>query len=57
VLYRRLYKLWTDVGGQDMIEYALLAAGFAMASAAFIPNLYPSFSLQFSRVLNALPLQ
>ncbi len=56
MLYRRLYQLCIDIRGQDMVEYALMAAGFAMASAAFIPNLYPAFSLQFSKVINALPV-
>jgi len=37
-----------------MVEYALMAAGFALATVAFIPNLQPMLSAQFSRIVNVL---
>lgn len=54
VLLHRLLNLWKDTLGQDLIEYALMAAGFAMATAAFIPNLQPALSEQFSKIINVL---
>lgn len=53
-MLNRLLNLWKNTIGQDMIEYALAAAGFAMATAAFIPNLQPALSTQFSKIINVL---
>lgn len=46
-------RLWTDVLGQDMIEYALMAAAIAVVVAGFLPPaLMPSISTIFSKVLS-----
>jgi len=45
--------LWADVLGQDMIEYALMAAAIAVVVAGFLPPaLMPSVSTIFSKVVS-----
>ena len=45
--------LWISVLGQDMIEYALMAAAIAVVVAGFLPPaLMPSVSTIFSKVLS-----
>jgi Flp pilus assembly pilin Flp len=52
-LYRVAFRLWTDVAGQDMIEYALLAAAIAVIVAGFLPPaIMPSVSTIFSKVIS-----
>lgn len=54
-LYYTAHKLWTDVRGQDMIEYALLAAALAVTVAGFLPpTIMPSVSTIFSKVVSGL---
>ena len=43
-------KLQHDVGGQDMIEYALMAAFVAVASAAVLPTANSGISTVFSKI-------
>jgi len=46
-------RLWTDVRGQDMIEYALLAAAIAVIVAGFLPPaVMPAVSTIFSKVVS-----
>jgi Flp pilus assembly pilin Flp len=46
-------RLWKNVRGQDMIEYALLAGAIAVVVAGFLPvNLMPSVSSIFSKVVS-----
>jgi len=48
-------KLWTDQRGQDLIEYALLAAAVAVAvGAIFPPTVMSSVSSIFSKVGSCL---
>lgn len=48
-------RLDRDNRGQDMIEYALLAAFLAVAVAAFFPlDIAPSISTVFSKVVTIL---
>ena len=52
-LYRAAQRLRADVRGQDMIEYALLAASLAVVVAGFLPPaLMPSVSMIFSKVIS-----
>jgi len=45
-------RIWRDRDGQDMIEYALLAAFIAVAVAAFFPtDIAPSISSVFSKIV------
>lgn len=51
-LFRRL---WRDQSGQDMIEYALLAAALVIVVAGFLPpSIMPSISTIFSKVSSNL---
>lgn len=46
---------WRHQGGQDMIEYALMAAAIAVAVAAIFPqSLAPNISTIFSKVNSSL---
>jgi pilus assembly protein Flp/PilA len=47
-------KLYRDIAGQDMIEYALMAAFVAVASAAVIPSANSAISTVFSKVGSVL---
>jgi len=52
-IYASARRLWTDVQGQDMIEYALLAAAIAVIVAGFLPTtLMPAVSTIFSKVVS-----
>ena len=46
--------VYRDVRGQDMIEYALMAAVVAVASAAVLPSASGSISIVFSKVSSVL---
>lgn len=48
---RWLKNLWINKRGQDMIEYALLAATLVVVVAGFLPpSLMPSVSTIFSKI-------
>jgi Flp pilus assembly pilin Flp len=50
-----LVRLWTDQRGQDLIEYALMAAAMLVAVAAVLPTtLMPTISTVFSRIGSVL---
>lgn len=52
-LMRAGLRLWLDVRGQDMIEYALLAASIAVVVAGFLPpSIMPGISTIFSKVIS-----
>jgi Flp pilus assembly pilin Flp len=52
-LYSWAQILWNDARGQDMIEYALLAAAIAVIVAGFLPvTVMPSVSSIFSKVVS-----
>ena len=46
---RRL-RVWKDVHGQDLIEYALMAGFVAVAAGAIMPTVSTSISQIFSKV-------
>ena len=53
----KLRRLWKDSKGQDMIEYALLAAAIAVVIAGFLPpQVMPSVSTIFSKITSTLAL-
>jgi len=46
-----LRRFWENQDGQDMIEYALLAAAVVIVVAGFLPTtLMPSVSTIFSKI-------
>ncbi len=50
------FKIWNDSRGQDLIEYALMAAFVATAAAAITPQMMVGVSQMFSRVGSVLGL-
>ena len=54
-LYYAAHKFWKDDRGQDLIEYALLAAAFTVTVAGFLPpTIMPAVSTIFSKVVSGL---
>ena len=52
-LFRTVRWLWLDLRGQDMIEYALLAASIAVVVAGFLPPaVMPAISTIFSKIIS-----
>lgn len=52
-LYAMAQRLWSDALGQDLIEYALLAATLAVVVAGFLPpTIMPAVSTIFSKVIS-----
>jgi len=49
-------RLWRNKLGQDMIEYALLAAFFALAVGALSPSVATNISTVWSRVTSVIAL-
>ena len=47
-------KLWKDTRGQEMVEYALLAAFLVAASGAISPAVASNVSNVFSKVTSSL---
>ena len=47
-------RIWIDTGGQDLIEYALLAGFVAVAAGIFFPNVTASMSTIYSRLASKL---
>jgi len=52
-----LQNLWNNRKGQDMIEYALMAATIAIVVAGFLPpTVVPSVSTIFSKLTSTMAL-
>ena len=52
---RIIRSIWRDRRGQDMIEYALLAASLVIVVAGFLPpTIMPSISKVFSTVTSMM---
>jgi Flp pilus assembly pilin Flp len=50
-------NLWRSHTGQDMIEYALIAATLAIVVAGFLPpSIMPSISTIFSSITSTIAL-
>lgn len=55
LLHFWLLRFWKDGRGQDMIEYALLAAAIAIIIAGFLPpTVMPSVSTIFSKITSSI---
>ena len=53
-LSRAALRFCWDVRGQDMVEYALLAASIAVVVAGFLPpTVMPAVSTIFSRIISS----
>lgn len=49
-------RLWLDRRGQDLIEYALMAAVVAVAAGAVFPPVSGSISVIFSKIVSLMTL-
>jgi Flp pilus assembly pilin Flp len=47
-------RVWTDVKGQDLIEYALMSGFVAVAAGAIMPGVSISISKIFSSVASSM---
>jgi len=47
-------KIWSDILGQDLIEYALISGFVAIAAGAIMPNVTSSVSKVFSRIASTM---
>ena len=47
---KKLAALWKQTGGQDFIEYALLAGFIAVTAGAIMPGVINNISTIFSKV-------
>jgi pilus assembly protein Flp/PilA len=47
-------RIWCDVRGQDLIEYALMSGFVAVAAGAIMPGVSQSISKIFSSVASTL---
>ena len=55
MLHSLIRKLWKDCRGQDMIEYALLAASLVIVVAGFLPpTIMPAISRIYSTVTSMM---
>jgi len=51
IVFSSIRRFWKNEEGQDMIEYALLAAALVIVVAGFLPTtLMPSVSTIFSKI-------
>jgi Flp pilus assembly pilin Flp len=52
-----LRPFWREDSGQDMIEYALLAAALVLIVAGFLPpSLMPAISTIFSKITSSFAI-
>lgn len=57
IMMRPWKRLWRCDAGQDMIEYALLAAAIAVIVAGFLPPaIMPSVSTIFSKITSSFAI-
>jgi pilus assembly protein Flp/PilA len=47
-------RIWNDTGGQDLVEYALLAGFITVAAGVFIPDVSNAMSTIYSKVCSRL---
>jgi Flp pilus assembly pilin Flp len=56
-MHSLLSRLWNEEDGQDMIEYALLAATLVVVVAGILPqSLMPSVSTIFSKITSTFAI-
>ncbi len=55
--YYAAQRFWTDVRGQDTVEYALIAGLIAVVVAGFLPpTVAPAVSSIFSKLISSFTL-
>ena len=50
------WEIWSDERGQDIIEYALLAALVTVSAVAVVPGVSSSINIVFSKVNSVMIL-
>ncbi len=56
-MYPLLLRFWRNRRGQDLIEYALLAAAIAIVVAGFLPpSVMPSVSTIFAKLTSSMAI-
>ena len=50
------WQIWSDQRGQDIIEYALLAALVTVSAVAVVPGVSSSINIVFSKVNSVMIL-
>jgi pilus assembly protein Flp/PilA len=50
----RLIRRWQETGGQDLVEYALMAGFVAVAAGALFPPVATSISTIFSKITSLM---
>ena len=53
-VFDKLRRIWSAIGGQDLIEYALMAGFVAVAAGAIMPAVATSISTIFSKISSVL---
>ena len=54
---RLMEKLWREEAGQDLIEYALLAAAVVVVVAGFLPPvIMPAVNTIFSKISSSIAI-
>ena len=52
-----LRRLWKDILGQDMVEYAIAAGMMAVCAVAVMPTLPPTLQSMFSKIGSLISAQ
>jgi len=47
-------RIWLDIKGQDLIEYALMAGFVAVSAGAIMPGVASSISVIFSQIASVM---
>lgn len=47
-------RIWTDIQGQDLVEYALMAGFVAVSAGAIMPGVSTSISTIFSQIASVM---
>lgn len=45
------FQIWSDLCGQDLIDYAMIAGFLAVVSGMFLPNVSKDFSRVYSELM------
>ena len=48
------FRIWSDLHGQDLIDYAMIAGFIAVVTGMFLPNVSKDFSTVYSELARML---
>ena len=52
--FTKIWEVWKDRTGQDLIEYALMAGFVAVAAGAIMPSVSVNISTIFSKIESSM---